>query len=277
MRCRLISLTVTAVLLCAAVVEGQVVSDGARYNAPSGSYPAPHSTPAAPSQFQRNVSPAAPHGAPDQSAMRGGSVSDFEFTQRAQPAAYTEPETPADSLAPVSDPGSVALTPLSDPIPLAPKGERNEDAPRSTASPSSAFFTVSFSLAIVLGLFFALVWFSRKTGGKGNTVLPKDVVEVLGRSPLAPRQSVQVVRFGSKILLLSVTASGSDTLAEITDPEEVDRLMGLCKQQSPDSISESFRHVLSHFGSDSNTSGGWWNRGAKKRNSAGDTLDRVEA
>jgi hypothetical protein len=49
---------------------------------------------------------------------------------------------------------------------------------------------------------------------------------------------------GNKLLLLSVTASGAETLTEITDPEEIDRLAGICRQNHPDSITASFREIL---------------------------------
>ena len=61
------------------------------------------------------------------------------------------------------------------------------------------------SLAVVLGLFFALVWVFRRAAPKGSTLLPGEVVEVLGRAPLAGRQSMHLLRCGNKLLLVSVT------------------------------------------------------------------------
>jgi hypothetical protein len=62
--------------------------------------------------------------------------------------------------------------------------------------------------------------------------LPSEVFEVLGRAPLANHQQAQLVRCGSKLLLVSVnaTSGGVRTLTEITDPAEVDRLIDLCRQ-----------------------------------------------
>ena len=60
--------------------------------------------------------------------------------------------------------------------------------------------------------------------------LPPDVVEVLGRVSLAPRQPAQLVRIGHKLILVSISTAGVKTLTEITDPLEVDRLAGLCQQ-----------------------------------------------
>ncbi len=58
------------------------------------------------------------------------------------------------------------------------------------------------------------------------------------------RQSMQVIRFGNKIILVAVSPNGYDTLTEITDPVEVDRLAGLCHASSPHSSTTSFTEVL---------------------------------
>ena len=67
-------------------------------------------------------------------------------------------------------------------------------------------------------------------GAKSATLLPTEVVEVLGRAPLAGRQQMHLLRCGNKLLLVSVTPTGAETLTEVTDPVEVDRLSGLCRQ-----------------------------------------------
>jgi flagellar biogenesis protein FliO len=117
----------------------------------------------------------------------------------------------------------------------------------SHASPLPSLFTLGTSLAIVLGLFLTAAWLLRKTGAVQVTLLPKEVLEVLGRAPLAARQQVHLLRCGKKLLLVSVTAAGVETLTEITDPPEVDRLAGLCQQARPDSASKVFRQVFQQF------------------------------
>jgi flagellar biogenesis protein FliO len=109
-----------------------------------------------------------------------------------------------------------------------------------------AIKTVVTSLAVVLGLLAALVWLSKRTNPKRDASLPGEILETLGRAPLAGRQEMQLVRVGNKLLLLSVTATSAETLTEITDPLEIDRLAGICRQNQPDSITASFREILSH-------------------------------
>lgn len=107
--------------------------------------------------------------------------------------------------------------------------------------------TVIGSLSVVLAAFFVLVWLSRKTAPKGLAPLPGEVFESLGRAPLSARQQMQLIRLGNKLVLLSVTATGAETLTEITDIDEVNRLAGLCQQGRSGSISDTFRQVLSQY------------------------------
>jgi flagellar biosynthetic protein FliO len=107
--------------------------------------------------------------------------------------------------------------------------------------------TVASSLAIVLGVFLLAAWFMRRAAPNGSLSLPGDVFEVLGRAPLGQRQQVHLLRCGSKLLLVSVTSSGAETLTEVADPVEVDRLAGLCRQAHPQSATAAFRQVFQQF------------------------------
>ncbi len=75
-------------------------------------------------------------------------------------------------------------------------------------------------------------------------MLPKEVFEIIGRAPLGARQQVQLLRCGSKLLLVSITPQGTETLTEVTDPVEVDRIAGICRQGNPKSSTAAFRQVF---------------------------------
>jgi len=143
-------------------------------------------------------------------------------------------------------PGGSAVT-------VSQKGSRLLLSPPRTAdsqSPANVRFglplvvTVGGSLAVVLGVFFLIAWAVRSAAPRGLTLLPSEVVEVLGRAPLAGRQQLHLLRCGKKLILVSVTPAGAETLTEISDPEEVDRLAGLCQQARPNSATAAFRQVL---------------------------------
>ena len=75
------------------------------------------------------------------------------------------------------------------------------------------------SLAIVLGLFFVVAWFMRRSLPTSSRRLPSDVVETLGRAPLVGRQQMHVLRFGNKLLLVSVSPTGADKFDK--DPSDI--------------------------------------------------------
>jgi len=136
------------------------------------------------------------------------------------------------------------------PLPLDPpsRAQSNDGRSRLPKSPAGAATTVIASLAVVLGLFAIVVWLARRVSPKGNAALPGEVVETLGRAHLSGRQEMHLVRVGNKLLLLSVTPTSAETLTEITDPAEIDRLAGICLQNQPGSITASFREVFSQLG-----------------------------
>jgi flagellar biogenesis protein FliO len=123
---------------------------------------------------------------------------------------------------------------------------RNGEARPSGGMPS--LVTMFASLALVLGIFFLVAWGMKRGLPAGAHLLPNDVVEVLGRAPLAGRQQVHLLRLGNKLILVSATPSGAETLTEVTDAAEVERLQSLCRQAQPNSASATFRHIFQQFG-----------------------------
>ena len=108
--------------------------------------------------------------------------------------------------------------------------------------------TVFGSLALVLGVFFALVSALRRAAPPGAALLPAEAFEVLGRAPLANRQQAHLLRCGNKLLLISSNAAGAEPLTEITDPAEVDRLTDLCRQARPSIATTALSRILGQKG-----------------------------
>ncbi|MBX7167702.1 MAG: flagellar biosynthetic protein FliO [Pirellulales bacterium] len=176
-------------------------------------------------------------------------------------AAHEEPAAPA-APAPAARPPAPEASPRPDApaaIPLARRGDTSTTKPgrsRSSQQPGSLpIVTVAASLAMVLGLFFLLAVFLRRGLPKSMTPLPAEVLETLGRAPLSARQHAHLVRCGNKLLLLAVSQLGVETLTEITDPGEVDRLSGLCRQSHPHSSAAAFRSVLTQLSRESDGDG----------------------
>lgn len=184
--------------------------------------------------------------------------------------------TPLPRRAP-EGPGTMPAAGRNVPLPLPPR-----DSPQqSTGNPAggrpggvASAVTVASSLAVVLGLFFLLAWMMRRTAPRGLTALPTEVVEVLGRAPLAGRQQVHLVRCGAKLLLVSVTPTGAETLTEITDPDEVNRLAGLCHQARPGSATATFREVFGQLSREGSVLG--LLGGSRRRESSPGDFDRED-
>jgi flagellar biogenesis protein FliO len=135
-------------------------------------------------------------------------------------------------------------------LPLAAKGrgERASEGTSALKKPSESLITVGGSLCVVLSLFFGVAWLARRGTPHAAGRLPGEVIEVLGRSPLVKGQDLQLVRIGGKLLLIGVTPSGCETLTEITEAAEVDRLAAICRRNNPNSISAAFNQVLAGMG-----------------------------
>ena len=160
---------------------------------------------ASPPSYAGDVQQASPFNGAETDPPRAGQLMPFRQAEQAsfdQPAGETAPREP------------LTIEPPSD--------LRRLDRPESP-SPGSALATVLGSLGIVLGVFFAVVWFTRRALPKAATTLPTEVVELLGRTPLSPRQNMHVIRFGGKLLLISTSQSGAETLAEIDECFQIGR------------------------------------------------------
>jgi flagellar protein FliO/FliZ len=146
----------------------------------------------------------------------------------------------ATPLAPTASSGVPSLT-------LAPPARGKSASAAKSYEGLGPLISTFGSLAAVVGLFLVIAWVLRRGGTRGSLILPGEVFEVLGRAPLTGRQQVHLLRCGSKLLLVSVTPGGAETLTEVTEPAEVDRLAGLCRQAHPNSATAAFRQVFQQF------------------------------
>ncbi len=79
----------------------------------------------------------------------------------------------------------------------------------------------SIGLAIVLGLFFACVWFMKKMGTL--PVNAKDNMKVVGGLSLGMREKLVLVQVGEKQLLLGITPGKIEKLMVLGDEENLYR------------------------------------------------------
>jgi len=194
-----------------------------------------------------------------QLALLAGSVrADPSGVERAAYAAEVRGSGPPTAAQPAARQPTKPTRQNAGGLPLPPRhaAPDGDGAPTNAARPirpATGITTGVASLVLVLAIFFAAAWALRRGAPKGAAKLPAEVVEVLGRAPLAGRQFAYLVRCGNKLLLVHLTPGGAETLTEITEPAEVDRLAGLCRQAHPQSATASFRQVFQQFSRDKNT------------------------
>ena len=97
---------------------------------------------------------------------------------------------------------------------------------------------------MVVTLFFAFMFMLKKANGGNTSELPRDVFQVMGTSRLAGRHSLFLLRLGHKLVLVHAGSGEVQTITEVTDPAEVDRLCGSCEENQPNSLTQSFKQVL---------------------------------
>jgi flagellar biogenesis protein FliO len=157
-------------------------------------------------------------------------------------------ESPSRESALASAGSNTPIAAASDLLPDRPgEVEEKPTARRLFSAGSGQVTTMVGSLAIVIGLFLMMAWFAKRNMPAGQKWLAPEIVEVLGRAPLAGKQTMHLVRLGPKLLLVSITPQGVQTLSELTEPAEVERLLVLCQRGRGGSVSESFRDVLDQF------------------------------
>ena len=166
------------------------------------------------------------------------SVQQASFTKEV--ATKVEPASQVNSNATDADP-----RPAQSPIPLKPPSKDPTDlVPSKSRNGWTSGISMVVSLLLVIGIFLGLSWVFRKTTPSAGALLPKEVVEIVGRTPMANRQQLYVIRFGRKLVLVSQQVGQTEVLSEINDRTEVDHLLGLCEQTHSRSVSSSFRSVL---------------------------------
>lgn len=112
-------------------------------------------------------------------------------------------------------PGPVSLGPAAGTIAVSP--------PRSMRP------LPDWKLLAAMGAAFAAIAGYRLFSTRRAVTLPPDVFELLGEASLGGQQSVRVIRFGPRTLLVGVSAAGCQTLAELTDPQATDCIVAACR------------------------------------------------
>lgn len=155
--------------------------------------------------------------------------------------ARSENPRSADSSTFASVPAKQAAAPTSRPVtPLKrssglPSNDDSGSASKDAGSSSAGAFLAALVVVLLFVLGLAKLFLKRSPYSISG--LPTDAVDVLGRRTVDPRNSVYMIKVGSRLILMGSSSNGLSSLAEITDPIEVASLTNVCaaaKQTGPD-------------------------------------------
>ena len=154
-----------------------------------------------------------------------------------------------DAKTPAAKKESETLSEFADDTPLSLKTkENNENA--APLGPSNDFdvgpilMKMAIGLAIFVVTIAGLIWFVRRNP-KVRRYVGGGTIEVLSRNYLGSRYAVFLLKIGERILVVGQGPDSLHTLSEINDTDEVTRLLATIEEAKPESVSNTFRDVLS--------------------------------
>lgn len=179
------------------------------------------------------------------------------YRRNAAPA-HANPAATAVSVAVGQDsaaaPAAVATPPRAQPAPARRLAPRSGGAASEATGPAEylsaslpakqLLSTAGAGLAIVVGLLLACAWLVRRSGARPQGVLPAEAFSVLGRAPLFGQTGAHLLRLGNKLVLVAASADGVHPIGEVDDPDEVERLTGLCMSGNSHSATAEFQQVM---------------------------------
>lgn len=171
-----------------------------------------------------------------QSASSNGVV-----TLEAPPSSASRDGAPSDSTAPFSSvepsEGAQASQTALPPPSATPPGPNHPAASRNN------WWTPLASLSLVLVLIVVAARVFRRYVPSANPSLPSEALEVLGSSQMDPKLRLHVVRWGSRLLLLGSGPQGVQSLAELSEPAEVENLVKACRASRPRPLGRTLRQL----------------------------------
>lgn len=131
---------------------------------------------------------------------------------------------------------------------ITPPGEeagRPLSRPEGAAPSLGAFWSTLGALGIVVVLILGLARVWKKHGPMAGIGGEQGTIELIGRRVIGPRQTIFLVRLGSRVLVIGASPEGLRTLAEVTDPVEVDYLAGFSREPDAENgWTQTFRSLF---------------------------------
>ncbi|MDR2761907.1 MAG: hypothetical protein LBB88_04850 [Planctomycetaceae bacterium] len=132
-------------------------------------------------------------------------------------------------------------------------GDSNDDGNKLKKPRMPEFFgpvvSVVSSLFIVISIFLILTLLFRKISPNATQTLPKEVFENLGKTFLSQKLQVYLLRLGNRLILVSATGDALTPITEITDPDEVVTVLGMCRTLNNNAINKFHKNLSAQLNS----------------------------
>ena len=160
--------------------------------------------------------------------------------------------------------------------------QKEKSGEKLTFSPVGAqlmpVLSVMGSLCLVLGAFFLFVLFLKKVGPKHSGNLPGEALENIGRYPLNQKLQLNLIRLGSRLILVAVTPDGGvETITEIENPDEVAEILTQCRKLDPNGSQAQFKAVLDEFAQEKSPGGFFGPADPKRKTNTAPSLSSLLA
>jgi flagellar biogenesis protein FliO len=143
-----------------------------------------------------------------------------------------------------------------------------KDKRPSRRSTTSVVGSMVFWLVVVIATIFVLVWGMRRFLGASKLAGSGSIGRILGRSHVSPKHQIAYLHVGGRVLVIGLAGDTMINLSEITEPSEVEALVGSASGAQPGAIEKTFRRFFKRERSDMASS---------EPAPAEDTLDTEEA
>lgn len=120
--------------------------------------------------------------------------------------------------------------PNSNKTPISDLGSKTDNESVKKFSFFRSLISVLGGLAIILGAFFACLLLLKRFSPRRITSIPENVLETIGQKALTPRNQLYLIRWGSKLCLVAISPNQINSIAEITDPNEVAQIVEECRK-----------------------------------------------
>jgi flagellar biogenesis protein FliO len=190
---------------------------------------------------------------PGTPAAVGGTARDARPTTSAA-AEHRAAVTPATAPVPPAVPSAVDGEPIRRRPGAAATPTSRPAGTAAAAPPAFEFRRVVLALGAVIALIFGLRWAAKRVFVTPGSSRTSAAVQVLSRSPLAPKQQVMLLQVGRRIVVVAESAGQMSTLCQIEDPDEVAALVGQIMAErglaSPKAFGSIFGRSRTRFDAD---------------------------